>query len=89
LPVYQKAFVLLKVAPGHVEDVVDALMKVPEVSEAHIIPGDWDIITVVNVQKEVIVPGDEKVYRLILDKIAKIRHVKDTSTMVSQFSRTK
>jgi DNA-binding Lrp family transcriptional regulator len=89
MPVFQKAFVLIKVAPGHVEDVVDSLMKIPEVSEAHIVPGNWDIIAVVNSQKEVIVPSDEKVYRLVLDKIEKIRHVKDTNTMVSQFSRTK
>ena len=76
-------------APGHTEGVVDALMKIPEVTEAHIIPGDWDIITVINSQKEVIVPSDEKVYRLVLDKIEKIKHVQDTSTMVSQFSKTK
>ena len=89
MPVYQKAFVLVKVASGHVEDVVEALMKVPEVTEAHIVPGDWDIIAVISAQKEVIVPSDEKVYRLVLDKIEKIKHVQDTNTMVSQFSRTK
>ena len=89
MPVYQKAFVLVKVASGHVEDVVDALMKVPEVTEAHIIPCDWDIIAVVSIQKEIVVPSDEKVYRLVLDKIEKIRHVQDTNTMVSHFSRTK
>lgn len=89
MPVYQKAFVLIKVASGHVEDVVDALLKVPEVTEAHIVPGDWDIIAVITVQKEVVVPSDEKIYRLVLDKVEKIKHVKDTSTMVSQFSRTK
>jgi len=89
MPVFQKAFVLIKVAPGHVEEVVDALIKIPEVSEAHIVPGNWDIIAVVNSQKEVIVPSDEKVYRLVLDKIEKIKHVKDTNTMVSQFSRSK
>ncbi|HKT21180.1 MAG TPA: Lrp/AsnC ligand binding domain-containing protein [Nitrososphaerales archaeon] len=89
MPVYQKAFVLIKVASGHAEDVMDALMKVPEVAEAHIVPGNWDIIAVISAQKEVIVPSDEKVYRLVLDKIEKIKHVKDTNTMVSQFSRTK
>jgi DNA-binding Lrp family transcriptional regulator len=89
LPVFQKAFVLIKVVSGHEEDVVDELMKIPEVTEAHIIPGDWDIIAVVSSQKEVIVPSDEKVYRLVLDKIEKIKHVRDTNTMVSQFSRTK
>jgi DNA-binding Lrp family transcriptional regulator len=89
LPVYQKAFVLVKVAPGHEEDVVDALMKIPDVREAHIVPGDWDILAVVSSQKEIVVPSDEKVYKLVLNKISKIKHIQDTNTMVSQFSKTK
>jgi DNA-binding Lrp family transcriptional regulator len=89
LPVYQKAFVLIKVAPGHEEEVVDNLMKVADVREVHIVPGDWDIIAVVSSQKEIVVPSDEKVYKLVLDKISKIKHVQDTNTMVSQFSKSK
>lgn len=89
MAVYQKAFILMKVAPGHEEDVVDSLMKIPEVRETHIVPGDWDILAVVSTQKEIVVPSDEKVYRLVLDKISKIKHVQDTNTMVSQLSRTK
>ena len=89
MPVYQKAFVLIKVAPGHEEEVVDNLMKVPDIREVHIVPGDWDIIAVISSQKEIVVPSDEKVYKLVLDKISKIRHVQDTNTMVSQFSKSK
>jgi DNA-binding Lrp family transcriptional regulator len=89
LPVYQKAFVLIKVVPGHEEEVVDNLMKVPDIKEAHIVPGDWDIIAVISSQKEIVVPSDEKVYKLVLDKISKIKHVQDTNTMVSQFSKSK
>ena len=89
MPVYQKAFVLVKVAPGHEEEVVDDLMKIPDVREVHIVPGDWDIIAVISSQKEIVVPSDEKVYKLVLDKISKIRHVQDTNTMVSQFSKSK
>ncbi len=89
MPVYQKAFVLIKVAPGHEEDVVDSLMKIPDVREAHIVPGDWDILAVISSEKEIVVPSDEKVYRLVLQKISKISHVQDTNTLVSQFARTK
>jgi DNA-binding Lrp family transcriptional regulator len=89
MPVFQKAFVLIKVTPGHEEEVIDSLMKIPEVSEVHIVPGVWDILAVISAKKEVVVGGDEKVYRLVLEKIEKIKHVQDTNTMVSQFSRTK
>ncbi len=89
MAVFQKAFVLIKVSPGHVDDVVDALMKIPEVRETHIIPGNWDVLAVVKSQKEIVVPSDEKVYKLVIDKISKIKHVQDTNTLVSQFSKEK
>ncbi len=89
MPVFQKAFVLIKVSPGHEKDVVDGLMKIKEVQEAHVVPGEWDILAVINSQKEIVVPSDAKVYNLVMDKIVKIKHVQDTNTMVSQFSKTK
>jgi len=89
LAVFQKAFVLLKVMPGKEEEVVDALMKIHEVTEVHIVPGVWDILAVVTSKKEVAIGSDEKVYRLVLEKIEKIKHVQDTNTMVSQFSKSK
>ncbi len=89
MPVFQKAFVLIKVSPGHEKTVVDELMKIKEVQEAHVVPGEWDVLAVVNAQKEIVVPSDQKVYNLVMDKIVKIKNVQDTNTMVSQFSKTK
>jgi DNA-binding Lrp family transcriptional regulator len=89
LAVFQKAFVLIKVSPGHEDQVVDDLMKIPEVRQVHIVPGNWDILAVISSQKEIVVPSDEKVYKIVMDKIAKIKHIQDTNTMVSQFSKEK
>lgn len=86
---YQKAFVLLKVEPGHEEEVVDDLLKLAEVKEVHIVPGEWDLLAVVQAEKEILLPSDEKVYKLVMGKIGKIKHVRDTNTMVSHFSRSK
>ncbi len=89
VPVFQKAFVLLKVVPGHEREVISNLLKIPDVMEAHVVPGDWDVLAVISSQKEVLMPSDEKVYRLVMDKIQKIKHIQDTNTMVSQFSQSK
>lgn len=89
MPVFQKAFVLLKVVPGHEREVIGNLLKIPDVVEAHVVPGDWDVLAVISSQKEVLMPSDEKVYRLVMDKIQKIKHIQDTNTMVSQFSQSK
>ena len=85
----QKAFVLVKVEPGHERDVMDSLMKLDEVREVHIVPGEWDIIAVVEAEKGIVVSSDERVYDIVLDKIEKTRHVQDTNTMVSHFSKSK
>ena len=85
----QKAFVLVKVEPGHERDVMDSLMKLDEVREVHIVPGEWDIIAVVEAEKGIVVASDERVYDIVLDKIEKTKHVQDTNTMVSHFSKSK
>jgi DNA-binding Lrp family transcriptional regulator len=69
--------------------VMDNLLKIDDVQEVHIVPGEWDLLAVVSSQKEIVVPSDEKVYRLVMDKVEKVRHIQDTNTMVSQFSKTK
>ena len=89
MPRFQKAFVLVKVEPGYEKKVVDSLLKLSEVKEVHIVPGEWDLLAVVESQKEIVVPSDEKVYRLVMDKIGRIKHIQDTNTMVSQFSKSK
>ncbi len=86
---FLKAFVLLKVAPGHEKKVMDDLLKLNEVKEVHIVPGEWDIIAMVEIEKEAVVPSDQKVYSVVMDRIEKIKHIQDTNTMVSQFSKSK
>ena len=86
---FQKAFVLIKATPGHEREVVDDLMKIKEIQEAHVVPGEWDVMAVVSAQKEVILTSDQKVYNLVMDKIVRIKHVQDTNTMVSQWSKSK
>ena len=51
MPKFQKAFVLLKVSPGHEKKVVEDLLRIDEVKEAHIVPGEWDIIAVLSSQR--------------------------------------
>lgn len=89
MPAFQKAFVLLKVAPGHERKVMDDLLKIGEVQEVHVVPGEWDLLAIVKSRKEIVVPSDEKVYRLVMDKIGKVKHIQDTNTMVSQFSKSR
>ena len=85
----QKAFVLIKVSPGHEREVMEKLLKLDGVREIHIVPGEWDLLAIVEAEKGIVTPGDEKVYDLVMMKIAKTKHVQDTNTMVSHFSKSK
>lgn len=88
MDIYQKAFILIKASPGHEREVVDDLMGIDEVKEAHIIPGAWDVMAVLDFQTDAGVPSDRRVYDLVQGRIAKISHMLDTSTMVSYYSRS-
>lgn len=85
----QKAFVLIKTDPGRERDVADRLFKLKEVKEVHIITGEWDILAVVETEKELILPTDEKVLELVMDKITTLPYLRDTNTMIPSFSRYK
>ena len=84
----QKAFVLVKTDPGRVQrEVADKIFKLAEVKEVHIITGEWDIMAIVEIERELILPTDEKVLELVMDKITTISHLQDTNTMIPSFSK--
>jgi DNA-binding Lrp family transcriptional regulator len=89
LPRFQKAFVLVKVEPGHEKRVMDDLLKLKDVQEVHIVPGEWDLLAVLETEREAVVPSDQKVYSVVMEGVEKIKHIQDTNTMVSQFSKSK
>jgi DNA-binding Lrp family transcriptional regulator len=85
----QKAFVLIKTDPGKEREVADRLNRLPEVKEVHIITGEWDILAVVETERELVLPTDEKVLELVMDKITTLPYLQDTNTMIPSFSKYK
>jgi len=89
MPRFQKAFVLVKVEPGHEKQVMDELLKLNDVKEVHIVPGEWDLLAIIETEREAVVPSDQKVYNVVMEGVEKIKHIQDTNTMVSQGSKSK
>ena len=85
----QKAVVLIKAKTGHEREVSEKLLKIAEVKEVHIITGEWDILVVVETERELVLPSQEKVLEVVMGKITKIRDVKDTNTLIPSFSKFK
>ncbi len=85
----QKAFVLLQAESGRTREVEDKLFKLDEVREVHIITGEWDLLTVIEANRDIVSPTDERVLEVVLDKITQLPHVLRTSTIIPSFSRFK
>ena len=78
---------LIKAQSGHEKEVAENLMKIPETKEVHIIPGEWDILLVIETERELVLPTDEKTLDVVMEKIGTMRYIKDTNTMIPSFSR--
>ncbi len=53
----------------------------------HIVPGEWDILLVLEAEREIALPTDEKMLDVVMEKVSKMSHVRDTSTLIPSFSK--
>ena len=87
---FARGFVLLKVKPGREKHSLTEVLKINEVTEAHLITGPFDVLVVLEAKKPVLYPHYPKVIAdIVTDKIRKVRDVQDTDTIIPDFSRVK
>jgi DNA-binding Lrp family transcriptional regulator len=84
-----RAFVLLAVDLGKEEKVMEKLLKFDEVKEAHVIPGEKDLMIVLETEREIIVPNSTRISDFVTNKIARIPGVLDTETILPTKSKIK
>jgi len=87
-----RAFVLIEVAPGKEKKVLEKLLKYDEVIEAHLIPGQYDMLAVLEFElygRGMFVSAQEIASKFVIEKIRKLPDVQDTNTIVPSFSATK
>jgi len=87
-----KAFVFVDVAPGKDKKVLENLLKYDEVIEAHLVPGQYDVLVVLEFElygREIFVSAQETISKFVIEKIRKLRDVRDTTTIFPSFSVTK
>jgi len=86
---FARGFVLLKVRPSRERHSMMEVLKINEVTEAHLITGSYDVLAVLEVRR-VLYPHYPKVIAdIVTDRIRKIRDVQDTETIVPDLSRIK
>ena len=84
-----RTFVLIKVEPKREKNVMEKLLEFDEVIEVHIIPGEMDLMAVLETKRQMVAPSSKKVVDFIMDKIENIPEVQDTETILPIFSKIK
>jgi len=70
------AVVFISVEPGGEEGVAEALKNMPEVKEACLVYGPYDVVAIVSTDTL------ENLEKTVVEKIRKIPKVRDTTTLV-------
>jgi len=71
-----KAYIQIAVESGKDVSVHGALKKIPQVTDAHIVFGDWDVVALLEIA------NPEELGQLIVGKVRSIPGVKLTKTLV-------
>ena len=70
-------FVMLKVEPGTLHTVADAIADLEIVSEMYSVVGDYDLIA------KVYVESFEHLAEIVNDRIHKVPHLRETKTVIT------
>jgi len=84
-------FVFVDTLPGRDKEVLEKLLEYDEVLEVHIISGQYDLFAVLEVKLygQAIFSSVQEIAQKSIEKIRKLRDVRDTNTIVPFFSVTK
>ena len=84
-------FVFVDTTSANERRVLEELMKIKEVREGHIISGQYDLLVVLtlNLYGQAIFTSVQEAAQKIIDKIRRLKDVRDTNTIVPFFSVAK
>ena len=71
-----RAYILINVTLGTMDDVLDALKQLPHVTEAYLLYGNYDIVAQVTAE------SITKLRELITRTIRRLPHVQSTQTLI-------
>ncbi len=71
-----KAFALISLKECNEKELIDKLKNIPEVEEAYILFGEWDVLLKINIE------NSEALGTFMIEKIRTLPEVKFTSTLI-------
>ncbi len=83
------AFVLINVEAGEEYTIMEKLFKLDEVKEVHDVPGDFDLIVKIVMERDWLSSDSEVIGYFVYKNIRKITGVTKTQTLIPTFSKLK
>ncbi len=83
-----RAFVYIDCHSGKEKELMDKLLENPEVKEVHLITGKNDVLAVLEVKRDILVPSSTNIYHFV-EKVRHYPEVNDTETVIPLYSKTK
>lgn len=86
-----RVFIMLDIRPGLDEKVSEQLLKLKEITEVHIISGEYDLLAVaeVSLHGRAVFTTIQEIAQLLIQKIRKMNGIRDTNTLLPFSSFTK
>jgi DNA-binding Lrp family transcriptional regulator len=86
---YTRAFMMIQTEPMREKDVMEALLKMDEVIEVHMITGEYDVLALVQVKRLFLEADYDNVFQSAIAKVEGIKYVVDTNTIIGMASKTR
>ena len=83
------AFLMINVETGQENRIMEKLFSYKEVQEIHFIPGDFDILAKIVVNRNIISSDSEAIGQFIQKRVRRIQGVEKTRTIIPLSSRRK
>ncbi len=84
-----RAFLSINVVAGKEDVIVNRLLKLEEIREVYIVPGDYDLLVVMEVERDFLKPDSEKFVEIVKERVRRIAGVSQTKTLIRLTSKIK
>jgi DNA-binding Lrp family transcriptional regulator len=77
-----KTFIFVKTSPGREVEVATRLKSIPSIDRVYLIPGEFDLLAVLDHDSTFDISPETKIAQLLLNSVRKLEHVADTETII-------
>jgi len=83
-----RAFEFVRSQTGKEQELMEQLLKIPQIGEVHLLTGEWDLMATITTSETPVDPR-EKIFDVVRESVRQLPLVRDTSTLIPAWSFVK